>query len=239
MEAARHKAPVDGNLPEFSVIQLAQARKQQGIQGGFGRIRLLSSVIVTDYAVHERTPVEQARTGYGKGTVQFVSVFSGFLVQLVEMDAAVNADANSTIDNGKLPVLLIIYLGAAHQYGRTYGEVLEGGRSLVAQAAEIFLETEQLAGIRLGFFRGVCVSLGEGITLKLVVPVLGRQGEGHQKAAGKHYEPSELHLWSRAFMNSSIWASDSNLMVRTPLPSRLRRREIFSPKYLPTFSRRR
>ena len=239
MDTAGHQAPVQRHFPEFSVIELAQAGQQDGIDGGLGGIGVFAPLVASG-AVHQGTPVKQACAHVRQSSVRLVFLFSGALVKLVEMDAAVNAGTYASVNNGKLPVLFVVNLGAAHQNGRTHSKRFERSASLVRQTAEILLEAEELGRIGLALFRCVGVSLGKGVPFELVVPVLGAKGQGSQQTSQrKRYEPSELHRWSSAFINSSIWASDSNLMVRTPLPSRLRRREMFSPKYLPTFSSRR
>ena len=108
----------------------------------------------------------------------------------------------------------------------------------MGEPAEILLETEEFGAVGIGRER-ICVVLREGIPLELVVPVLSPERPCKSEEESQDYEGAKLHRSARAFRNSRIWSSESNLMVRVPFPDALRLRDRLSPKYRPTFSRSR
>ena len=74
----------------------------------------------------------------------------------------------------------MINLIAADENRGSHREGLQGSCSLMRHCPEELLEIEELGGIGRGFLGCVCVILCEGVTLELVVPVLGGQRKSGQ-----------------------------------------------------------
>ena len=196
VQGAANEAPVDGDFPGFSVVDLAQAGKQDGIEGGLGGLGI-SEALVLDDAVHQGCPPHEAGTGDGEVSPGSELFFSRLMELLVEVDAAVDAGAHAAVDDGQLPVLLVVNLVAADKHGASHSEVFQGGGLLVGEASEECLEAEQGRGVPDVGLGGVCVGLREGVPLELVVPVLCVEGEDRKKQADG-YDEVLSHRWSRA-----------------------------------------
>ena len=123
-------------------------------------------------SVQEGPPPHQTGSDERQGADGLVLALSGILVLVVEVDAQAHTGTDAAVDDGQFPVLAVVDLFAADEYGRPHEQVLDLSGALVGEGTEVLAETEQLGTVRLFLLGGVVVVLREGVFLELVVPCL-------------------------------------------------------------------
>ena len=182
MPGAEQAAPVDGDLPALSVVELAETGEEEGVERGLAGVGVFPAAVVADDAVHERAPVDEAGAREHQGAhlgVLFLPVFQ----------AHADGRAEPAVHDRKLPVIAVVNLAAADEDGRAGEHVADLEIVLVEEAAEVLLEGEHRLD-RVGLGRGVIpvIVLGEGFRLEL-------RGRPRRKGSEQeqHYEKPLHH----------------------------------------------